>query len=138
MSENYCFEYRKNKIALLSSSNDSLELSKSQRREILPFGKRHHDSIPCVKIGRLGVIKEYHRKGIGTLVLDLCKYYFTNKNRTGCRLLTVDAYNLSEIIDFYKKNDFKFLHENDKDDKTRIMYCDLKPYKKSFLISPPN
>jgi hypothetical protein len=42
----------------------------------------------------------------------------------GCRFIIVDAY--KNALPFYKKNRFKYLTENDKDDATRIMYLDLK------------
>ena len=54
---------------------------------------------------------------------------FLNNNRTGCRYVTVDAYNDPETINFYFKNDFLPLWDKDKDDPhSRILYFDLKPH----------
>ena len=54
---------------------------------------------------------------------------FKNGNRTGCKFLTVDAYNNTETISFYKnKNNFDFLWENDQGNKQRIMWFDLATF----------
>lgn len=76
-----------------------------------------------MKIGRLGVHKDVKRKQVGTNLLELIKEIFVTNNRTGCRFLTVDSY--STIVDFYKKNDFDFLDNFDKEAETQIMYYDL-------------
>ncbi|VAW70858.1 hypothetical protein MNBD_GAMMA10-395, partial [hydrothermal vent metagenome] len=46
-------------------------------------------------------------------------------NKTGCRFIVVDAYNKPEVIRFYKRNGFDFLHNGDKKEDTRIMIFDL-------------
>ncbi|SLM30375.1 hypothetical protein MTBBW1_2200029 [Desulfamplus magnetovallimortis] len=51
---------------------------------------------------------------------------FLLDNRTGCRLITVDAYNDSKVLKFYQKNDFSLFSEKDKNKKTRAMFFDLK------------
>jgi len=56
------------------------------------------------------------------------KALFTTDNRTGCRFLTIDAYNRKEVLRFYKKNEFDFLHDEDKEEPTRIMFYDLKRF----------
>lgn len=47
------------------------------------------------------------------------------KNKTGCRFITIDAYNKNNVLSFYQRNDFKFLTEKDKNETTRTMYYDL-------------
>ena len=64
----------------------------------------------------------------GSLMIEIVKKIFTTNNRTGCRYLTVDAYNSPRVISFYQQNDFDFLHNKDADDDTRIMFFDLKRY----------
>jgi hypothetical protein len=49
-------------------------------------------------------------------------------HKTGCRFITVDAYNNPDTIDFYRRNDFDFLIAGDEQDDTRQMYYDLKPF----------
>jgi len=51
---------------------------------------------------------------------------FLRDNRTGCRFMTVDAYNNPQVINFYQKNGFAFLSEADQKKETRSMYFDLK------------
>jgi ribosomal protein S18 acetylase RimI-like enzyme len=82
--------------------------------------------LPAVKIGRLGVHTKYQKSGIGTQLLDTIKFLFIDNNKTGCRYITVDAYNNEKTIPFYRKNGFNFLTESDSGDTTRLMYFDLR------------
>lgn len=84
-------------------------------------------SYPAVKIGRLGTQKTLAGKGIGREIIDYIKYAFVQSNKTGCRFLTVDAH--KDAIGFYLKCGFTFFTETDRDDDTRLMYFDLKPFK---------
>jgi hypothetical protein len=113
-------------IAMFSVSNDSISLSEEQK-------KTHPDNkqlraYPAVKIARLGVSIKYQKQKIGTNTLNFLKIFFMVKNKTGCRYLTIDAYNKPEIISFYQKNNIQLLTESDKNKKTRTMYFDLLPY----------
>ena len=84
-------------------------------------------TFPAVKIGRLAVHKDFQKIGIGTIILDRIKDWFTDgENKTGCRFIVVDALNNAETINFYRKNKFKFLlGDDDKDEHTRLMFFDL-------------
>jgi len=135
----YLYEDDRNTIAYLSVANDSIRIKDAPspnwfRRVVLkelPHEKRiKYPSYPAVKVGRFGVSNEYSRQGIGTSLMDWVKNYFLDKNKTGCRFVTVDAY--KESIEFYEKNGFKFLTDKDKDEETRLMYFDLKIFQ-SFL-----
>ena len=57
--------------------------------------------------------------------MNITKLLFLTNNRTGCRFITVDAYNTEEAIGMYQKNHFAFITGADKDNETRIMYYDL-------------
>lgn len=117
-------------IGFFSLSNDAIkkeEVPRSALKRMLsqiPHTKRY-SSMPAAKIGRIGISKNHKRSGFGTQILDYLKASFTTKNKTGCRFLLVDAYNQDAVLSFYQKNGFEFLVENDKNDKTRIMYFDL-------------
>lgn len=122
--------------AFFSLSNDKLTCApddtlarriwnRIQRK--IPNCKRRQ-SYPAVKIGRLGVCAKMQRKGLGQEILDWLKILFLTDNRTGCRFITVDAYNNEKTIAFYERNDFKFLVESDKGMDTRQMYFDLRPF----------
>jgi len=137
MAECYCFELNKKPLALVSLQNDSIHFGDDKGKgrnkfgqEIhLPFKKRYK-SIPAVKIGRLGVHKDVQGLKIGSMLLRFCKYMFITKNRTGCRLITIDSY--VNRIAFYRNNGFTLFPyqalNNRKENDTVIMYCDLKPY----------
>ena len=59
----------------------------------------------------------------------MSKEFFRTNNRTGCRFITVDAYNDEATLNFYKKNGFDFLWNADKNDNTRIMFFDLMRFE---------
>jgi len=113
-------------VAFISFHNDAIQLSMRKRRKILPPKKVRYRTLPAVKIGRLGVEKSFQRKSIGTHILNMSKKFFLYDNRTGCRFITMDAYNHPDLIRFYEKNEFQFLTGEDENQKTRIMYFDLK------------
>lgn len=124
-------------VAFITYSNDTVKTSKKDKSlkafvgylsQNIPVEK-HYPFLPAVKIGRLGVRKEFQRYSIGTFMINLTKMLFTTHNRTGCRFITVDAYNEKGVIDFYKKNDFQFLHDDDRKRRTRIMFFDLKRFQ---------
>ena len=135
----YLYVFGDDTVAFFSVSNDSISfdektISKTDWNRFcrkIPYVKRRHDS-PAVKIGRLGVSRKYHDAGIGSQLLTYIKIFFIDNNKTGCRFITLDAYNNSATLSFYKKNGFAFLTESDKTDKTRSMYFDLKPFSVYF------
>lgn len=57
-----------------------------------------------MKIGRLGVDKEFKGQHIGSDILSYVKRLFVTNNRTGCAFVTVDA--LRSAIPFYMHNGF--------------------------------
>lgn len=120
--------------AFFAVSNDSIkkeDLPTSAFKRAtanVPHEKRY-SSMPAAKIGRLGVSGDCQGKGLGGMVLDYLKAWFTQGNKTGCRFLVVDAYNKERAISFYEKNGFKFLSGKDADEGTRIMYFDLYTFR---------
>lgn len=116
--------------AFISFCNDAVLKARFTRGEWkkivreVSFRKRY-SSLPAVKIARLGVQTRYKRKGIGSALLNITKLLFLTNNRTGCRFITVDAYNTEEAIGMYAKNHFAFMTDADKGNETRIMYYDL-------------
>lgn len=56
---------------------------------------------PAVLVGRLAVSEEFHSKHIGSDALEFIKYWFIDpNNKTGCRFVTVDAYNNPDALAF--------------------------------------
>jgi GNAT superfamily N-acetyltransferase len=94
-------------LGLVSLLNDALRFQvKGQKRKFTHFRKNYMETHPAMKVGRLAIRKELLRAGIGSKALNLIKAFFLNENRTGCRFITVDAYNRPEVIEFYRRNGF--------------------------------
>ncbi|KJU83145.1 GCN5-like N-acetyltransferase [Candidatus Magnetobacterium bavaricum] len=119
----YVLESKDKTIAFYSVLNDKVQRTTKTSKNV-PNKKRHY-TYPAVKIGRLGVHKDYQRIGIGRMVLDHIKKAFAYDNKTGCRFITVDAYNKPDVLSFYIKNEFMLFSESDKKDMTRLLYYDL-------------
>jgi GNAT superfamily N-acetyltransferase len=97
--------------------------------------KKRRKSFPAVKLGRLGVHIMCKKTGLGSEILDFLKRWFIDGNKTGCRFITVDAYNKPEIVRFYEKNGFRFLTPTDIEAETRLMYYDLKPIAELLALT---
>jgi GNAT superfamily N-acetyltransferase len=113
-------------LALLDFCNDVIKVQ-------YPFvgidPRIHYPFLPAVKLTRIGVVKELQGNNIGTHALNLVKQFFTTDNRTGCRFITVDAYNTPRVMKFYEKNGFNLLTDTDKGKNTRSLFFDLKRFK---------
>jgi GNAT superfamily N-acetyltransferase len=118
-------EKDKSAIAFFTVSNDAVRTDTF--KDELPHGKQY-SFYPAVKIGRFGVDKKYQHSGVGTQLMDFIRQLFTYENKTGCRFLTVDAYNKPETLSFYLKSGFVFHTDKDKNRHIRTMRYDLKPY----------
>jgi GNAT superfamily N-acetyltransferase len=112
-------------VALVSFCNDAIRLKNIEDKIELPERKRY-PSLPAVKIARLGVDKAYQCQDIGTALINIVKRLFLSENRTGCRILTVDAYNDGRVTRFYEKSYFSFVTVKDAQKQTRAMFYDLK------------
>jgi len=121
----------KSAVAFFTVSNDAVRTDSF--KDELPEGKRYN-YYPAVKIGRFGVSKEYQRQNVGGQMMDFIKKFFTMENKTGCRFLTVDAYNKPDVLGFYSKNEFVFLTEKDAHKQTRTMRYDLRPLCDKLLM----
>ena len=128
LTQTYCLQlstYPYLALALLDFCNDAVHLDRYKGKiEIDP--RKQYRYLPAVKLTRLGVQRELQGKNIGTHALNMSKKFFVTDNRTGCRFLTVDAYNKPRVLNFYEKNGFKLFTDKDKDKDTRAMYFDLK------------
>ena len=100
-------------LAAVDFCNDAI-LSRSMKRadrKSIPFSKRGFRFYPDVKVTRLGVQREFQKCGVGSGTLNLIKRFFLTDNRTGCRFITVDAYNA--VVQFYERNGFRRFSESD-------------------------
>jgi GNAT superfamily N-acetyltransferase len=115
-------------IACFCLSNDTVQRFMADKagwkkiKKRIPNSKLR-SSYPAVKIGRLAVSKKYSSIGFGSLMIDIVmKMFVTYTQQTGCRFLTVDAYR--NAADFYIRNEFDFLTDDDENEPTRLMYFD--------------
>jgi GNAT superfamily N-acetyltransferase len=127
-------------FTLSNSAVDARRLPNNRKRKLtenIPHEKRL-SSYPATLIGRLGVSKDFRRKGIGSELIEFIKFWMLEpENKTACRYLTVDAYNNEATIQFYEANGFKLLFTTEKQERehiglpeeetlhTRLMYFDL-------------
>lgn len=119
-------------VALLDFCNDAVRIEKCRKaietKAIeIPSGKQY-PNLPAVKLTRIGVVKEFQGMNIGSHALNMIKKFFTTDNRTGCRFITVDAYNTERVIRFYERNGFKPFSDKDKNKKNRSLFFDLKRF----------
>lgn len=131
VAETYLFTFNNapsTPIAFVSLLNDSIPLSTSRQRRLIPNSIRKYKNYPSVKMGRLGVSKDYQGLNVGTSIVDAIKELFTSFNRTGCRFIIVDAYNKPRVIRFYEKNDFRFFPDQDTTKNRLLMFFDLKRF----------
>lgn len=128
-------------VCAFTVSNDSVRVDhlpnnrKKRINETIPHEKQMR-RYPAVLIGRLGVNIKYANKGIGSELLSIIKRWFIQPdNKTGCRYLAVDSYNLEQTLNYYAKNGFHYLFSTEEQEaenshlsvplKTRYMYFDL-------------
>lgn len=127
-------------VAAFTVSNSMLpiqSLPKNSRNRInrtIPNIKRN-SQYPAVLIGQLAVFDSFAGRHIGDEVLSFIKGWFIEPlNKTGCRYIIVDAANNSKVLDFYKRNGFKFIFDNI-EDEIEYMKLDLEPeYKRTRLM----
>lgn len=133
LTQTYCLQltgFEELALALLDCCNDAVRLERYRSVANINPSKRY-PFLPAVKLTRFGVDKHFQRQNIGTHTLNMLKKFFITDNRTGCRFITVDAYNKPGVLNFYKKNGFALFTDKDKNKQTRAMFFDLKRLEKS-------
>ena len=117
-------------LAYFSLSNDRItryDFGKSEWNKLNRnvANDKRKKSYPAVKLGRLAVDKQSAQLGFGKLILFYIRETYANVLQTaGCRFITVDAY--AAVTDFYERNGFKFMTQEDEGKDTRAMFFDLK------------
>lgn len=151
MGQTYAFTLDSDPLEIVCAfcvSNDSLrvdDIPNSRRKKVIKHvpQAKIFPAFPAVKIGRLGVDVKYRGQKIGSQLMDFIKGWFSDHaNKTGCRFITVDAYNNDIAKSFYELNGFDFLFYTEASEldyinhnrpqgrqvpslQTRIMYFDL-------------
>jgi GNAT superfamily N-acetyltransferase len=92
---------------------------------------------PAILIGRFGVSSNYNGQGIGSQLMDAIKSYCAINFPDFVRFLLLDAYNKSEILNFYSKNEFLMVFSTEDQEReaykqdlseplhTRYMFYDM-------------
>lgn len=127
-------------VAAFTVSNSMLPISnfpkpvKNRINRQIPNIKRN-SQYPAVLVGQLAVFDTFSGKHIGDEVLSFIKGWFIDPlNKTGCRYVIVDASNNDKVLDFYKRNGFKFIFDNI-EEEIEYMKLDLEPeYKRTRLM----
>ena len=140
-----CTKGDKEIVTFFTVSNDSIRITnkfaeeyKQQFLEETDLRDKSIKRFPGVLLGRLGTNEKYAGYGFGSAVMTFIKNTFVTNNRTGCRFIIVDALNNERTLNFYKRNDFKFLIDDERLEakyvgigvgrlplNTRLMYFDL-------------
>lgn len=129
----YVFTEENNVVAFFSLLNDSLHdkgyentvWNRFHRQNKIPNEKRIKQ-YPAIKIGRLGITKKFQGTGLAYSMMDFIKGFTSLNQKSASRLLLIDAYNRSKQLNFYQRNDFVLLNENQVNSETVAMYFDLK------------
>ena len=148
LGKSYCFctDTSPRKIACaFTVANASIYLANVENRRRNAINrhipnKKRHNQYPAVLIGRLAVFDGFEGVGLGDSLLDFIKAWFIDPlNKTGCRFLVVDAVNHPKVLDYYQRNGFRFLYDDEDTEsrsigrvresedrlRTRLMYFDL-------------
>ena len=129
LSVSYILEEGTTPIAYFSLSNDSLSYEKFENKSTFNRLNRRINNAkrmrqyPAVKIGRFAINETYKNLGIGSYLLYLIKSSMVFEQKSGCRFITVDAYN--DAVGFYERNGFVMVNEFQADRRTQPMFFDL-------------
>lgn len=99
-------------VAYITLLADCVILQTGEKKKILQQARAYHQRIytfPAIKIGRIGVQKEFRHSGIGTQLLIYTIGLVVRLNKElniACRFITLDAY--PQSISWYEKKYFKF------------------------------
>lgn len=119
-------------VGYYTISNGSLRLSDfDQRKQSSVFGSLPIAEIPAILVGRLAVITEKQKYGIGKFVIgEIVRYAFKCTDHCAVRLLVLHAER--ESSEFYRKMGFRDMPESETEKSKaaatgrRTMYLDLR------------
>lgn len=136
LSVTFLWFYEEKLVSYVTLLNDKINLE-GDLKEFFKEKGIHYKSLPALKIGRLCVDDRFLRQGLGKLMILSAIQIANgiNKNKAGCRFITLDAKRNPDpkldSIHFYKKMGFKSLKERIKG--TTPMYLDLKLIEETFF-----
>jgi ribosomal protein S18 acetylase RimI-like enzyme len=127
ISKTYLAFKNENLVGYITLLNDSIHLE-GDLKQIFREKGVHYKSLPALKIGRLAVVEDFQRQGIGSELISFSIVISSKLNEySACRFIVLDAKrnmdNGKNPLHFYKKIGFRILKEREKG--TIPMYLDL-------------
>ena len=130
LAESYLLKDGGKTVAYVTLLNDRVSVdSFDDKTSFNRFRRQHFEkskrlkAYPAVKVGRLAVRNTLVRRGYGSILLDFVKLLIALKRFSGCRFMTVDAYD--RAVSFYEKNGFVPIKKPSAEGKTCLMCYDL-------------
>lgn len=141
LSKSYCF-YRKDTMEIVCAfcvSNSSISMrtmptdTKSDFTADIPDDKRR-SFYPATLIGQLAIFDGFRDKHIRDEFLNLIKVWIaTEASQIGFRYLVVDAINSPKVLDFYSRNGFETLFDDEQTEKEYRGLHGRKPLRTRFM-----
>ncbi|MFH1391559.1 MAG: GNAT family N-acetyltransferase [Candidatus Diapherotrites archaeon] len=107
-------------LSYITICADAISLDKTRKEQMAELRIKYR-ALPALKICRMGVRKEYTRKGLGTkMVAFAIRKALLINEKSACRFITLDSKNDEKIPDrikplrFYKKIGFDVLKTKEK------------------------
>ena len=119
-----------------ASSIKTADLPGSRRKKVKEYVPREKllKSYPGILIGRLGVATEFTKQGIGSQLVNIIKDFCLIQFPDFVRFLLVDAYNESNILAFYQKNDFVSVFSTEEQEKENYQQALSEQLQTRFLF----
>ncbi len=118
--------YTSRVVGFIAMLADSISLVDEERKWLI-LKDIKIQQVPALKVGRLGVDKDFRHKGIGSALMQYSvavAFRMNSELGVGCRFITVDAY--TESISFYERLGFiRSQHKVYKNRKHPNMYYDI-------------
>jgi len=107
LNSTYIATYKNEIIGFFTISTDNIPLKSLGRNYKKLFKEKNikYEKLPALKIGRLGVKKDFQNKGVGIYLLKSIINKSINlwSKNTGFRFITINAYPKYHVINFYEK-----------------------------------
>jgi len=130
LNSTYIATYKKEIIGFFTISTDNIPLKDLGKAYKKLFKEKdiRYEKLPALKIGRLGVKKDFQNKGIGKYLLRsiFSKSIDSWSENTGFRFITINSYPENHVINFYEKLKCKHIISQLEKEKR------IKKYKKAI------
>jgi len=129
LNSTYLAYFDKKIIGFFTILTDSIKIKELGNEYHEKFKNKNmvYDAYPAIKIGRLGVHKNFLNQGIGTYLLQWIFFFCIELSKDiGLRFITINAYIL--VYEFYKKNFYEDVYHEKRLEKEFKKY--LKAQKR--------